>query len=336
MRHDSSQDRTIDPPKPPSINAEKMRDPLHGTLSVVIPTYNCRPLLERHVAEMATWLDLADEVIVVDSRSKDGTREYLTEQLRHPGLRFIDRDRGLYQSWTEGITATKGDWIYVSTAGDTIERDQLLKLMKAGTEAKADVVISPCRFVDEAGQALPGTTVGNPEILRGIGGRTFVVAPPDVRDYVALDAGIQGLLGSCASDIFRGEFLRARPFPSNYGTHGDIAWTLRHAHEMRLCVVPEIGSTFCRHEKERLEEPAELTEIFDRIYATEIQMGGSLPGLALSLAARSWRSRRKRYAREGAALYGQLASFVGFFLKVLLAVAQAPRKLRRSFSAAKA
>lgn len=320
----------------PIINPGKMRSPLHGTLSVVIPTYNCRALLERHVAEMATWLDLADEVIVVDSRSKDGTREYLAEHLRHPALRFIDRDRGLYQSWNEGIAATKGDWVYVSTAGDTIERAQLLKLMKAGAAAKADVVISPCRFVDESGQALPGTTAGNPAILRGFGGRTFVVNPPDVRDYVALDAGIQGLLGSCASDIFRGDFLRARPFPSNYGTHGDTAWTLRHAHEMRLCVVPEIGSTFCRHEKERLEEQAELTEIFDRIYATEIKAGGPLPGLVLSLAIRSWRSRRKKYAREGAFLRGRLASLVGFLLKVLLAVAQVPRKLRRSFSAAKA
>ena len=310
-----------------------MSDSLHGNLSVVMPTYNCRALLARHVAEMAAWLDLADEVIVVDSRSKDGTREYLAEQLHHPGLRFIDRERGLYQSWNEGISATKGDWVYVSTAGDTIERAQLLKLMKAGTEAKADVVISPCRFVDEIGQELPGSTVGNPPILRGFGGRTFVVAPPDVRDFVALGAGIQGLLGSCASDIFRGDFLRARPFPVDYGTHGDSAWTLRHAHEMRLCVVPEIGSTFCRHEKERLEEPAELTEIFDRIYANEIQAGGPFPGLALSLAIRSGRSRRKRYAREGEPLRGQLTSPVGSLLKVLLAMAQAPRKIRRLFAA---
>lgn len=306
-----------------------MHAPKHGTLSVVIPTYNCLPLLERHVTEMAAWLDLADEVIVVDSRSQDGTREFLAERLRHPALRFIDRDRGLYQSWNEGIASTKGDWIYVSTAGDTIERDHLLKLMKVGAEAKADAVISPCRFVDEAGRALPGTARGNPEILRGFDGQAFVVTPPDVRDYVALDAGIQGLLGSCASDLFRGEFLRARPFPSNYGTHGDIAWTLRYAHEMRLCVVPEIGSTFCRHEKERLEEPTELTEIFDRIYATEIQAGGRLPGLALSLAIRTWRSRRKQYARKGAPFRSQLASLVGFFLKVLLAAVQAPRKINR-------
>ncbi len=89
------------------INLIKMRDDMHGTLSVVIPTYNCRPLLDRHLDEMAGWLDIADEVIVVDSHSKDGTREYLDERLRHPNLRIIDRDRGLYQSWNEGIAATK-------------------------------------------------------------------------------------------------------------------------------------------------------------------------------------------------------------------------------------
>jgi glycosyltransferase involved in cell wall biosynthesis len=311
------------------INLIKMRDDMHGTLSVVIPTYNCRPLLDRHLDEMAGWLDIADEVIVVDSHSKDGTREYLNERLRHPNLRFIDRDRGLYQSWNEGIAATKGDWIYISTAGDTIERAQLMKLMQLGTQAKADVVISPCRFIDESGRPLPGTTKGNPKIMRKFGSKPFVVVPPDVRDHVVLNAGIQGLLGSCASDIFRGDFLRARPFPSNYGTHGDIAWTLRHAHEIRLCVVPEIGSTFCRHEKERLEEPAELTEIFDRIYATEIKAGGPLPGLWLSLAIRFWRNRRKQYAREGAPIRGHLASLVGLFFKVLLTLAQTPRKLSR-------
>ena len=41
-------------------------------LSVVLPTYNCAKLMERHLASMFGWLDLADEVIVVDSRSTDG------------------------------------------------------------------------------------------------------------------------------------------------------------------------------------------------------------------------------------------------------------------------
>lgn len=299
------------------------------SLSVVLPTYNCEPLMARHLDSMDAWVDLADEIIVVDSRSTDGTLELIRQRLRHPIIRIIERAPGLYESWNEGIAATKGLWIYISTAGDTIERDQLEKLLRSGAKAKADVVVSPCRFVNDSGQPLPGTTKGNPHIMRGFGGETFVVAPPNVRDHVALGAGIQGVLGSCASDLFRGDFLRNRPFPTNYGTHGDSAWMLRHAHEIRLCVVPEIGSTFCRHEKERSERPDELDEVVDRIYATEIRAGGPMPGLMLSLAIRSVRSRRKRYAREGFPLRGCLASLAGTLLRGLLAMAQAPRKIRR-------
>jgi len=297
-----------------------------------MPTYNCHPMMERHLESVAKWVDLADEIIVVDSRSTDGTIEVIREKLRHPNLRIIERDRGLYDSWNEGISATKGAWIYISTAGDTIERTQLEKLLKSGATTKADVVVSPCRFVNVSGQPLPGTTMGNPRIMRGFGGECFVVMPPYVRDHVALGAGIQGVLGSCASDLFRGDFLRQRPFPTDYGRHGDSAWTLRHAHEIRLCVLPQIGSTFCRHDKERPEGPDELDEVFDRIYATEIRAGGPLPGLMLSLAIRSLRSRRRRYAREGFPLRGGLASLAGTLLRGLLTLAQAPRKIRRARS----
>jgi hypothetical protein len=155
-----------------------------------------------------------------------------------------------------------------------------------------------------------------------------VFAPPAIRDYIALDAGIRGLLGSCASDLFRGAFLRARPFPTDYGTHGDTAWALRHAHEMRLCVAPGIGSTFCRHAKEKPEDPAEVAEIFDRIYADEIRAGGRLPGLSLSLQVRSWRGRRRHYARTGSSGRGMLATLAWLGLRVMLAVSQAPRKIR--------
>ena len=294
----------------------------------MIPTYNCAQLMERHLASVAKWSDLADEIIIVDSRSTDGTLEMIRKGLRHPNLRIIERDRGLYASWNEGIAATKGEWIYISTAGDTIERAQLLKLMIEGEKAEADVVVSPCLFVDEGGKPLSGAGDRNPEILRRSAGDSFLFAPPSVRDYIALDAGIRGLLGSCASDLFRGAFLRARPFPTDYGTHGDTAWALRHSHEIRLCVVPVIGSTFCRHAKEREEPAAELADILDRIYAAEIRSGGRLPGLSLSLMVRSWRGRRRYYASTGSPCRGMLATLAWLGLRVVLAVSQIPRKIR--------
>ena len=104
---------------------------------------------------MEQWIDLAHEVVVVDSRSTDGTLALIRRRLRHPNIRIIERDRGLYASWNEGIAATTGDWVYVSTAGDTIERAQLVRLRDCGEASQADVVVSPCGFVDEAGQVLP-------------------------------------------------------------------------------------------------------------------------------------------------------------------------------------
>ena len=58
-------------------------------------------------------------ISVVDSRSTDGTLNIIRYRLQHANIRFIERDRGLSESWNEGVAATSGDWIYISTAGDT-------------------------------------------------------------------------------------------------------------------------------------------------------------------------------------------------------------------------
>jgi len=269
------------------------------TISVVLPTFNCRPLMERHLDAMEQWLDLAHEVVVVDSRSTDGTLDLIRTRLRHPNVRIIERERGLYASWNEGIAATTGDWIYVSTAGDTIERGQLDRLRRCGEASSADVVISPCRFVDEDGRPLPAEVRRNPRVYQEMGGQGPVLLPPQVVRHLAFrSAGTHALLGSCASDLFRGDFLRARPFPLDYGTHGDTAWTLRHAHEMRLCLVPEIGSTFCVHAKETVEAKNALMGTLDRMFETEFKSGRPAGEDELALQVRGL-MRQRREAWQG-------------------------------------
>ena len=260
--------------------------------------------MERHLEAMEQWIDLAHEIIVVDSRSTDGTLDLIRRRLSHPNVSIIERDRGLYASWNEGIAATTGDWIYVSTAGDTIERDQLLRLRRCGEASRADVVISPCTFVNEAGLALPAKARRNPRLHQEIGGHDPVLLPPPVVRHLAFrSAGTHALLGSCASDLFRGDFLRARPFPLDYGTHGDTAWTLRHAHEMHLCVVPEIGSTFCIHAKESTESKSSLMSTLDRMFETEIRSGVSEAECELALKVRGlMRLRREAWHERRSAL----------------------------------
>jgi len=249
------------------------------TLSVVVPTYNCAPLMERHLESMAAWADLADEIIVVDSRSTDGTLDLIRSRLRHPNLRIIERDRGLYESWNEGIAATTGDWVYISTAGDTIERDHLLHLLDLGERAAADVVISPPRFVDEAGAACedqnwpPGKIIADsgrdgPFTLKAEAGfvLTFVHCP-------------SAILGSSASNLYRGDHLRARPFPSEFKGAGDSVWILRHTAQSRLCFTPQAGSTFCVHPKEEEIRDDKLAELVAKVLA-EKEAALAQPGVA--------------------------------------------------------
>lgn len=262
-------------------------------LSVLLPTYQCRGLMDRHLAAMSEWADLADEIIVVDSRSTDGTLEPIRERLRHPGLRIIERDRGLYASWNEGLAATSGRWIYISTAGETISRRQLELLLAKGEATQADVVISPSDYVDESGRPTPKARK-RPQIYADFSERGDVLlAPPAVRHFAFRSAGTHALLGSCASDLFRGDFLRDRPFPEDYGTHGDTAWLLRHAHEMRLCVLQTAGSTFCLHEPTFAESKEDRRRVLDRMHAREIASGGLNPVLESSVNLRDLMKRRK-------------------------------------------
>lgn len=240
------------------------------TISVVLPTYNCRSLLMPHLRSMEAWLDLADEVIVVDSRSTDGTLELIRAELRHPRLRIIERDRGLYQSWNEGIAATTGDWVYVSTAGDLITREQLLHLRAVGEALSADVVVSPPGFVDEEGH--PHRNLGWPpaKLLTAFGqGRTFVMQP-EATQMLAFEFCPQAILGSSASNLYRGAHLRARPFPTEYGVIGDTAWIMRYGHETRLALTPRRGSTFCIHAKESKLTPEQCVELHHRLLKQEV------------------------------------------------------------------
>lgn len=240
-----------------------------AAISVVLPTYNCRHLLVGHLRTMQTWLDLAHEVVVVDSRSTDGTLELIRAGLRHPRLRIIERERGLYQSWNEGIAATTGDWVYISTAGDGITREHLLHLRAVGEALAADVVVSPPTFIHEDGRAHRDLGWPPAGLLKSFGRGRPLVIHPEATQFLAFQNCPNALLGSSAADLYRGPHLRARPFPTEYGVIGDTAWIMRYGHETRLALTPQRGSSFCIHEKETKLTPEQCVELHHRLFDGE-------------------------------------------------------------------
>lgn len=218
-------------------------------LSVVIPTLNCIDLLPGHVASMRTWANLADEIIVVDSFSDDGTPEYLKKHLKHRNVRILSHPRGLYQSWNFGISQTKGDWIYISTVGDIITQKLLQHLCQVGEALACDVVASRPTFITVNNTPASRQIWPIDHILKSSSSRKPVTLSGPEAFRFALYSIPCAVLGSSASNVYRGSHLRERPFPTEFGTVGDTAWTLRHGLTTRFGFTPEIGSFFRLHPK---------------------------------------------------------------------------------------
>jgi hypothetical protein len=221
-----------------------MKQPL--TLGVVIPTRNCAHLIGPALPALHAWLDLAAEVVVVDSFSTDGTLDLLKRELKHPNVRFFSHPPGLYQSWNFGISQLNTDYVNISTAGDTITRAGIQKLLDVATTTQCEVVISKPHIRSPQGEP---ADIDWPidDVIRTM----HITAPRQLHRrealvFACLNPG-GALTGSCASNVFRTECLKRLPFPSGFGNAGDCAWCLTHVAEVSWAVIPEKFSVFLRH-----------------------------------------------------------------------------------------
>ena len=115
------------------------------TLSVVIPVFNemvtIQPLLDR--VRKAPTLELKKEIIVVDDRSTDGTREYL-QRLSGADLTclFHEKNQGKGAALRTGFARAEGDVIIVQDADLEYNPDEYPKLLRPILDGRADVVLS--------------------------------------------------------------------------------------------------------------------------------------------------------------------------------------------------
>lgn len=218
-------------------------------VSVIIPTRNSAALLAAHLAAMRPWLDLVHEVVVVDSRSTDGTVQLLRQGLRHPRLRFLEHPPGLYQSWNYGIRQAASEACYISTVGETITADGLTHLTSLLREYQCDAVISKPEFVDPEGGLIPPPQWPIDDILKTLRPQEPILLEGASLFFFALLNYRNAILGSSASNLYRTRTLQQHPFPLEFGTVGDAAWGLQNCFRARVAVTPRRCSTFCEHPK---------------------------------------------------------------------------------------
>jgi len=263
-------------------------------ISVLVPTRNSMSLLPKHMEAMRPWLELAEEVVAVDSHSNDGTLDFLQRELKHSNVRVLTHPPGLYQSWNFGIAQCRAKYTYVSTVGEEITRAGFTKLHAVAEQFAADVVISPPRMVDMDGRPkekewpvhtlLEKIQVSEPVAIEGVAAQLFAVT------FVQ-----RGILGSSASNLYCTTALQRFPFRTDFGTAGDLAWGLEHAGQMRLAVIPQNFSTFVFHPKSYAKSDYAVSGFAEKCIEAAVQV----------VAARPWVKEGVEMA-EGEALLNEL------------------------------
>lgn len=214
---------------------------------VVIPTKNSMHYLPNHVQNLSTWIELAEQVVVVDSFSKDGTVDFLKSNLHHSNIHFVKHPPGLYASWNYGIRQLTTEYCYISTVGDSLTRAGAEHLVTTARRLQCDVLVSRPDFVNEAGRACKGPEWPMDDVIKRLRLRAPCRLHPTIMVAAALTHTGGAITGSCASDLFRTATLQKYPFPLDFGVAGDAAWNLDNVGRVIWAATPEKVTTFRRH-----------------------------------------------------------------------------------------
>lgn len=125
-------------------------------LSLVVPTYNERPALERlfpRLESMAQELSLPLEVVLVDDNSPDHTADFAQDfKTDHFHLRVIRREGkfGLASAVIEGWRTARGDYLGVIDGDGSHDESQIPGMVRTLLDGSAEVVVGS-RYVEGGG-----------------------------------------------------------------------------------------------------------------------------------------------------------------------------------------
>src|SRR6201996_7159440 len=127
--------------------------------SVIVPAFNAAEYIEAAIASATQQQGCEVEVIVVDDRSTDDTRERVSRMATadpRVTLLALPRNGGPSVARNAGIAAARGRWIALLDADDSFAPGRLAVLVALAEEQGADMVADNLMLVDQAsGSAVP-------------------------------------------------------------------------------------------------------------------------------------------------------------------------------------
>jgi len=243
-------------------------------ISVLIPVYQCADLLPAHLDFLTTLSGRVHELIWVITDSPDGSCRMAKAAASKMGGKILEVPRGLYEAWNAGIAHATGEFLYISTVGDFMERhDGLDILLNVLRKTRADLVTSP-PIIQAWKKEIRAMTQHWPLFVfeKFMSLYDHHVIPREKAAVLQILSGASGLVGSCASCLFRTSILQKFPFPCEHFHYGDTAWLYLH--------MPEIAIAYSRIPVARFEVhdlTMHRTIHKGQIYTLMKALGGAFP-----------------------------------------------------------
>ncbi len=125
--------------------------PSAAAASIVIPNWNGRELLEKYLPSVVAALagNAANEIIVVDNGSSDGSAEFVRRNF--PGVKLValERNLGFGGGSNAGVRAAKNDIVVLLNSDMRVAPDFLAPLVEGFTDERVFAVSCQILFTDE-------------------------------------------------------------------------------------------------------------------------------------------------------------------------------------------
>ena len=197
-----------------------MADPL---VSAVVLSYNGRQLLEGLLPSLAGQTRPADEVLVVDNGSSDGTCEWLAAEWPEIRVERIPSNVGVTAALNRGVRAAQGEFVALLNNDIELDPDFLRELVRAALENPAAGSLSPKLLSLDDRRVLDGA--GDTFYWAGTGWRRG----HGERDTGQFDAE-QAIFGACGgAAVYRREALATvGPLDEDFFAFSeDLDWSFR-------------------------------------------------------------------------------------------------------------
>lgn len=103
------------------------------TFTIAIPVFNGEKYLRQTLLSAVVQTRPADEILVVDDASTDGSADIVTEMSKHAAIRYLRNDTptGFVDAWNRVIQHSKSEYVSVLHQDDLLDEQYLMRAEEA-------------------------------------------------------------------------------------------------------------------------------------------------------------------------------------------------------------